>query len=210
MDIQVAGAVLIAQLEMTSVWEWVAVVFGVLQVLLAWRNNVLLYPAGIISTVFSVYLLADVKLYAEAFLNVYYLIMSIYGWIHWLRRRNVPQLPITRAGRNEWVVTTITVVAGWALLYCILRRYTPSDVPAWDAFVSSTAWAGMWLLARRKLENWILLNISNLFAVPLQFHKQIPLYALLTIVLFVVAIFGYFNWSKIMKVQAQGKQPLKT
>lgn len=196
------------QLLQTSVWEWIAVIFGVLQVLLAWRNNVLLYPAGIISTAFSIYLLADVQLYAESFLNVYYLVMSIYGWYHWLRTPDKEQLPITKAESYDWMITLAIVVIGWGLLYYVLSHYTPSDVPAWDAWVSSTAWAGMWLLARRKIENWLILNLSNAFAVPLQFHKDIPLYALLTIVLFIVAIFGYFEWRKLFKQQLkEQKQP---
>lgn len=189
------------QLAHTSIWEWIAVIFGVLQVLLAWRSNVLLYPAGIISTGFSIFLLAKVQLYAESLLNAYYLIMSIYGWWHWLRREAQSPLPITKASRRQWLVTLGIVCLGWAVLYLVLRTYTDSDVPAWDAFVSATAWAGMWLLARRKLENWILLNISNIAAIPLLLHKQIPLYAMLTTVLFVVAIFGYVNWKKMMQAQ---------
>jgi len=72
-------------------------------------------------------------------------------------------------------------------------------VPAWDAWVSATAWAGMWLLAKRKVENWILLNISNAFAVPLLLYKSLPLYAVLTVILFVVACFGYFDWRRIFR-----------
>lgn len=161
----------------------------------------MLYPAGIISTACSIYLLADVQLYAESFLNVYYLVMSIYGWLYWLKRRSEPELPITTNNQNEWLITGAIVILGWLILYWILNSFTNSDVPAWDAFVSSTAWAGMWLLAKRKLENWILLNLSNIVAIPLQFHKGIPLYGLLTLVLFIVAIFGYFNWKKIMITQ---------
>lgn len=190
------------QLAYTSIWEWIAVIFGVLQVLLAWRNDVLLYPAGIISTGFSIFLLAEVQLYAESILNVYYLIMSIYGWWHWIRRKTQYRLPITQASPRQWLITVGIVSIGWGALYLVLRSYTDSDVPAWDAFVSATAWAGMWLLARRKLENWILLNISNIAAIPLLFHKQIPLYAMLTTILFVVAIFGYFNWKKMMQAQS--------
>ncbi len=181
--------------------EWVAVIFGVLQVLLAWKNNVLLYPAGIISTAFSIYILAQVQLYAESVLNMYYLAMSFYGWIHWLRKKSRPELPVTKATGMQWLITWGIVIAGWGILYIILGSFTDSDVPAWDAIVSSCAWAGMWLLAKRKLENWILLNLSNILAIPLLFHKNIPLYGLLTIVLFIVAILGYFNWRKIMKTQ---------
>jgi nicotinamide mononucleotide transporter len=193
------------QLINTSIWEWIAVIFGVLQVLLAWKNNILLYPAGIISTAFSIYILANANLFAESFLNVYYLVMSVYGWLHWLHKRSEPELPISKTNKTEWLITAAIVFIGWGLLYIILSKFTPSDVPIWDAWVSSTAWAGMWLLAKRKLENWILLNISNLFAIPLQFHKDIPLYAILTIFLFVVAIFGYFSWRKIY-IQSLSKQ----
>lgn len=201
MDVPQLLQQLSSQLSQTTVWEWIAVIFGVLQVLLAWRNNVLLYPAGIISTAFSIYLLASVQLYAESLLNGYYLVMSIYGWAHWLRNKSEAELPVTKCNERDWLITGAIVFVGGVLLYLVLNNYTPSDVPVWDAWVSSTAWAGMWLLARRKLENWILLNISNLFAIPLQFYKGIPLYAILTIVLFIVAIFGYFRWRQLYKAQ---------
>ena len=181
--------------------QWVAVIFGVAEVLLAWKNNILLYPAGIISTVLTIYIFARSKLYAESVLNGYYFVMSIYGWWHWHKRRNEPPLPIGRTSRQEWAISAVIVAGGFALQYLILKRFTDSPVPAWDAWVSATAWAGTWLLARRKIENWVLLNISNLFAIPLLFYKQLPLYAGLTIILFVVACIGYFDWTKRFKAQ---------
>jgi nicotinamide mononucleotide transporter len=181
--------------------QWVAVVFGVAEVLLAWKNKILLYPAGIISTLLTIYIYAASKLYAESVLNGYYFVMSIYGWWHWHKRKNEPPLPIARTSRNEWGITTAIVLIGFLLQYFLLKRYTDSTVPAWDAWVSATAWAGTWLLARRKIENWVLLNISNIFAVPLLFHKQLPLFAWLTVILFVVACIGYFDWIKKYKAQ---------
>lgn len=187
-----------AEIVQTPMLEWVAVFFGVLQVLLARNNNVLLYPAGIISTSLSIYILAKVQLYAESVLNLYYLVMSIYGWWYWFRNKNESELPIKSADRKDWLITGLIVSIGWVVLYIALRQFTNSDVAGMDAWVSATAWAGMWLLARRRLENWILLNISNLFAIPLQIYKGIPLYAILTLVLFIVAISGYFKWQRIM------------
>lgn len=193
-------------LKTTSWLQWAAVVFGVVQVLLAKRNHVLTYPAGIISIVISVYILVEVALFAEAALNLYYLVMSIYGWYLWTHDSGKPERPVSFTTRREWIITAGITFGGWALLYAILRLWTPSDVPVWDAWVSATAWAGMWLLARRKVENWILLNISNFFAVPLQFYKHIPLFALLTVVLFIVACFGYFDWRKIARRSASQPQ----
>jgi nicotinamide mononucleotide transporter len=95
-------------------------------------------------------------------------------------------------------ITLGIAILGWGFLYIILEHFTDSDVPIMDAFVSSTAWAGMWLLAKRKLENWVWLNVSNLVAIPLLFHKNLAMFALLTVFLFVIAIFGYLDWKKIL------------
>jgi nicotinamide mononucleotide transporter len=193
-----------AQLRHTSVAEWVAVCFGVVSVLLARVNNVLLYPAGIISTAIYIilFLKPEVGLYAEGLLNGYYLFMSLYGWLHWLRKPHQKALTITQAHTRDWLVVLLITGIGWAVFYYLLHRFTDSTVPMLDAWVSATACAGMWLLAHRKLENWILLNISNICAIPLQLYKQIPLTACLTAFLFIIAVIGYFEWKKIMRQQA--------
>ncbi|MEX8547740.1 MAG: nicotinamide riboside transporter PnuC [Mucilaginibacter sp.] len=194
---------LLEQIRETGWLQWVAVFFGVAEVLLAKRNNVLLYPAGLIGTLLSIVLLLEVKLYAETLLNIYYIVISIYGWWFWAKKRNKPAVPITYADKKDWLITLLITFGGWLVLYLVLKNFTPSNVPVWDAFVSASAWAGTWLLTRRKIENWLVLNLSNLFAVPLLFYKNLPLFALLTLFLFVVAIFSYFDWKKIY--QQQGK-----
>ncbi|WP_183561991.1 nicotinamide riboside transporter PnuC [Mucilaginibacter sp. SP1R1] len=186
----------IEQIKETTWLQWLAVILGVAEVLLARYNNIWLYPTGILATVLSIFLLMEVQLYAESALNVYYVVMSVYGWVYWIKKRDQPPVKITYSTRNEWIISLAISLIGWAVLYVLLKSFTPSNVPVWDAFVSSTAWAGMWLLARRKMENWIFLNISNLFAVPLLFYKKLPMFGVLTIILFIVAIFGYFEWKK--------------
>lgn len=188
----------IAQIKATSLLEWLAVVLGVAEVFLAKANKVWLYPAGIAATLITIYLVLKADLYAESLLNAYYVVMSVYGWYYWIKKRNEPPIKVAYANRREWVITLLIVFAGWGVLYLLLVHFTPSTVPVWNAWVSATAWAGMWLLARRKIENWILLNISNLFAIPLLYHKNLAMFAVLTIILFVVAIFGYFDWRKII------------
>jgi nicotinamide mononucleotide transporter len=180
--------------------DWIqifALILGVAEVLLARANKVWLYPTGIIAIVLTVYSLTAAHLFAEAILNIYYLVMSIYGWFHWVNKVDGHSVVVTSATKKEWLITVSIVVVSWTVLYFFLILFMDSDVPVWDSFVSATGWAGMWLLARRKVENWILLNISNAFAIPLLFHKQLPLYALLTAFLFVVACIGYFEWRKI-------------
>jgi nicotinamide mononucleotide transporter len=175
---------------------------GVAQVLLARANNILLYPVGIISVTLAMYSLFHAGLYAESLLNLYYLVMSVYGWWHWTRKEGSPPVKVSHTNRSEWIVTSAIVFVGWLMLYLILVRFTPSTVPLWDAWISATAWAGMWLLARRKIENWILLNISNAFAIPLLFQKQLPLFGILTIFLFIVACFGYVDWIRKFRFES--------
>ncbi|HLZ16393.1 MAG TPA: nicotinamide riboside transporter PnuC [Cyclobacteriaceae bacterium] len=189
----------IREASQIEIVQWVILILGISEVLLAKANNIYLYPAGIAATMLSVFVLFKAQLFAESLLNVYYIIMSIYGWWFWIKKKNVPPVKITHAGTFDWIITGLIGLGGWLVLFVILKEFTPSTVPAWDAWVSSTAWAGMWLLARRKVENWILLNVSNAFAIPLLFQKELPLFGLLTLFLFIVACFGYLDWIKIAK-----------
>lgn len=193
------------QILHTSFVEWLAVGFGVSEVLLAKKNNIWLYPTGIISILLSMFLLLNVKLYAEMLLSIYYLVMSVYGWVIWKKRKIDGENQVSWSTNSELLTAIIISVVGFFVLFFVLKKHTDSDVPLLDAFVSSTAWAGMWLLAKRKIENWIFLNISNIVAIPLLFHKKLPLMACLTTFLFIVAIFGFLDWRNII-----GKRKLRT
>jgi nicotinamide mononucleotide transporter len=137
-------------------------------------------------------------LYAEALLNAYYFVMSVYGWIRWYsNKENESSVAITHTNKKEWQVTAAIVVAGWIIFYTLLVKFTNSNVAPADAFVATTACAGMWLLAKHKIENWVLLNISNIVAIPLLMYKGLAMTSLLTVFLFIVAVFGYFKWRKL-------------
>ncbi len=192
----------IEQVKVSKPIEWMASLTGVAEVLLARKNSVWLYPAGLISTALYVYILLQFGLYAEAILSLYYFIMSIYGWYNWLRKKEGgATLAISYTTASEWGITSGIILGAGVLLFYVLKTYTPSTVPIWDAWVAATGWAGMWLLARRKVENWLVLNISNICAIPLYIHKKLPLTAVLTLILFIVAIFGYIEWRKILSKQ---------
>jgi len=198
MDFQEWGQLLADQFREIFWLQWLGLILGVAEVILARNNKIALYPTGIAASAISIFLLWEAGLYGECILSLYYIVMSIYGWWYWIKKKHLPPVEISYSNRSEWKTVITMVVAGYLLLYIMLRYYTPSTVPHWDALVSATAWAGMWLLARRKIENWILLNISNAMAIPLLFYKGLALYALLTIFLFVVAVQGYFIWKKIV------------
>jgi nicotinamide mononucleotide transporter len=195
------AALLWQQIKATDALQWLAVLLGVAEVLLAKANKIALYPTGIASTVTSLYILFMAGLYAESLLNGYYIVMSIYGWWYWMKKKNSPPVAISYCTPKDWFVVAAITAISFTVLLLVLKMYTPSTVPVWDAWISAAAWAGMWLLSKRKIENWILLNISNVFAIPLLLHKQLPLFAALTLFLFVVAVFGYYGWRKIIKQQ---------
>jgi len=188
-------------LSKTSLLEWFGVFFSVVQVLLAQRNNIHNYLFGIAGIALAMFVKFNAKLYAEFTLDFYYLVMSVYGWLFWKFGKQQTETPISFTTITEKYKATGIVVSAFLIFYIFLTNYTNSDVPLWDSLVTAFAWAGMWLMAKRKIENWVLLNISNFLAVPLLIHKELYLYAALTAFLFVVAIFGYMNWYKILKQQ---------
>ena len=195
----------VQELKAVPLLEWLGVGFGVAEVLLARANKIWLYPCGIVSVIISTYIFFNAGLYAESGLNLYYFVMSVYGWWWWVNRKNHAAPAITRANKKEWVTTISIVFGSFVILFLVLKYFTDSTVPIFDAWVSATAWAGMWLLAKRKIENWILLNISNGFAIPLLLYKGLPLYAVLTLFLFVIAVLGYVDWNKIINQNKKEK-----
>lgn len=186
-------------LQQTTWQEWLGVFFSVFQVLLARKNNSNNYLFGIAGISLTLYVMIQSKLYAEFTLNLYYLVMSIYGWLYWKFGKRKSETTISETTNNEKLITAGIVIGTFSIFYFFLTNFTDSDVPILDSLVSAFAWAGMWLMARRKIENWILLNISNIIAIPLLIHKGLYLYAVLTAFLFIVAISGYLEWRKIIK-----------
>lgn len=172
------------------------------QVVLAKNNKSINYLFGIAGVLLTLIVMFEAGLYAEFTLNIYYLVMSIYGWFYWLSKKGNAahqETKITRNTQADWVKTGLIVVLSFIIFALVLSHYTDSKVPLWDALVSAFAWAGMWLLAKRKLSNWWILNVSNFIAIPLMIYKELYLFAALDVFLFVVAIYGYRNWLRIIK-----------
>ena len=179
--------------------QLIGTIFGVIQILLARKNNIHNYLFGIISILLSMWVLYQSRLYADILLNLYYLVMSIYGWFYWKFGNQKDPAPISYSDRTEQITAVGIVIVCFTLMFYWLNYYTNSDVPYWDASVSAFAWAGMWLMAKRKMENWIYLNISNIISIPLLIYKDLYIYAGLTVFLFIVGISGYLKWRKIVR-----------
>ncbi|MGB5419070.1 nicotinamide riboside transporter PnuC [Algibacter sp.] len=181
------------------VLEIVAVIFGFLSVWFSKQNNVLVFPTGMISTIIFVYLLFKWELLGDMMINGYYFIMSVYGWYIWTRKVDDAHVtPISRMSFNEKKIS-ITIFIG-TLLFVYLVYQTFDKWTSWVAYVDSITTAiffvGMWLMARRKLENWIFWIIGDIISVPLYFYKGFTFTSLQYLGFTFIAIFGYIAWKK--------------
>ncbi len=186
-------------LKATTWQEFTAVAFGIASVMYSRKENILVYPTGIVNTVmYTWFCFGWWGLYAEGSLNFYYTIMSIYGWILWSRKKTTDgkTLAITASSKREWAFSIGFFTFCYSVLYWILSTYTPSNVPFADAFASAAAYTGMLLMARKKLENWLWWMLTNLASIPLYFYKGAVFTSFQYIVFFVLAIMGYITWKK--------------
>lgn len=189
---------LIEQMTNTSWFEGIAVIFGLLSVWYSKQEDILVYPTGIVSVVIAVYITLTSKLYAEAGINAYYFIMSVYGWYYWTHADpNRPQVPVTRSNRKEHLIAAGLTIGSFFLIRFGLD-YTDSDVPNLDAITTATAITGMWLMAKKKIENWIYWILTDLIATPLYFYKELYFFSFQFLVFTILATWGFFSWRRSM------------
>ncbi len=153
--------------------EIMAVIFGFLSVWFAKQNNIWVFPTGLISTGIFVYLLFKWELLGDMMINAYYFAMSIYGWYVWTRKTNNTLTPITRTTKQEKRVSLIIFLATLLFVYVVYLyagKWT-SWVPYVDTLTTAIFFVGMWLMARRKIENWTFWIIGDVISVPLYLYK---------------------------------------
>ena len=181
----------------TSYIEIVAVFFGLLSVWYARNEKVLLYPTGIINVCLYIYICIIAKLYADMGINVFYLIMSIYGWYYWTRKDEQQHVvPITKCSLTETILNIIATLCFFGIIYFILKKYTDSTVPVLDSFTTAIFIIGMWLQARKKIENWIYWIVGDTLVIPLFAYKGYVFTGVQFAVFLGLAVSGYIEWKK--------------
>jgi nicotinamide mononucleotide transporter len=181
------------------VLEAVAIIFGFLSVWFSKQNNVLVFPTGMISTIIFVYLLFKWGLLGDMMINGYYFIMSVYGWYIWTKKVDDKQVtPISRTTFNEKKISIAIFLATLLFVYLVYENFDKwtSWVAYIDTITTAIFFVGMWLMARRKLENWIFWIIGDIISVPLYFYKGFTLTSFQYLVFTGIAIFGYLAWKK--------------
>ncbi|MBT7624094.1 MAG: nicotinamide mononucleotide transporter [Flavobacteriaceae bacterium] len=185
--------------------EITGVVFGLLSVWFSKNNNILVFPTGMISTSIFVYLLYKWILLGDMMINGYYFIISIYGWYVWTRKQNNVVTPISTLNYNEKKISIFIFVFSIIFVYLVYVYFDKWDsfTAYIDNFTTAIFFVGMWLMAKRKIENWIFWIIGDVISIPLYFYKGLTFTSLQYLIFTFIAIAGYYSWKKILNKSNQ-------
>jgi len=181
--------------------EIVGVVTGILYVILGVRQNKLLWPLGLITSAAYVIIFFQGKFYADMSLQVYYILISIYGWYYWSKgdkRSETGQLSVVRITRKQVYITLLAFVFSWTGIYFLLYYLTDSTIPLGDSFTTALAIVATWMLTRKIIEQWYLWIIANLVSICLYIYKGLYPTVILYAVYAGMAVYGYIVWKKSM------------
>ncbi|WP_282123165.1 nicotinamide riboside transporter PnuC [Algibacter mikhailovii] len=181
------------------VLEITAVIFGFLSVWFSKQNSILVFPTGMISTIIFVYLLMKWELLGDMMINAYYFIMSVYGWLIWTRKVDDTHVtPISKTTFSEKKASLAIFLGTLIFVYIVYRAF--NKWTSWVAYVDTITTAiffvGMWLMARRKIENWILWIVGDIISVPLYYYKGFTFTSFQYLGFTIIAVFGYLAWQR--------------
>ncbi len=179
--------------------EIIAVVFGFLSVWCSKKNNIWVFPTGMISTAIFVYLLVQWELLGDMMINGYYFIMSVYGWYLWTRKvDNIPVTKISRTTIKEQKISLFIFIATLLFVYVIYTAFNKWNhwVAYADTITTAIFFVGMWLMAKRKIENWLFWIVGDIISIPLYFYKGFTFTSFQYLGFTFIAIFGYYAWKK--------------
>jgi nicotinamide mononucleotide transporter len=190
-------------LQELSFLEIVGLLSGIGYVVLAARAHVWCWPIGLINVAVFLFINYEAKLYADTALQVVYLILTLYGWYKWVEKpdNSTEALYISTTTSKQWIYLSGIVVIGAIVMSVLLDRYTDTDVPRWDAIVTSLSLVATWMVAQKKLENWLVWIVTDVLYVGLYYYKGYMLLTILFVIYIVVAVQGYFYWRKLQATQ---------
>ena len=192
----------IAGLQGTTLVEYIAVFAGIASVWFSKKENIWVYPIGLINTVIYIYLSFKYHLIGEASVNFYYTVMSIYGWILWSKKDQQQHhiVNIRFSNNKEWLQQVLFFLFFYVVVYFSLvylkQLFASGAIPWADAFASATAYTGMWLMAKKKVESWYWWIATNIASIPLYFVKGLVFTSVYYVVLLVLAILGLLEWKQ--------------
>jgi len=186
--------------------ETITFVFGIASVYYAKQENILVYPTGLIATTITVYLLYHAGYFGDMVINIYYSVMSIYGWYKWsLKKENKDAVAISRTSKREkltgfgmFLLTIIVIFAVYKVFGYEIKTENYLDI-----FTSGLFFTAMWYMAFKKIENWTLWIIGDLIAVPIYAYRGLGILSLEYVVFTILAILAYIEWRKTLSNSPQ-------
>ena len=188
------------------VFEFLALVFGIISVIYAKKENILVYPTGIICTVITIYLLYRAQYFGDMMMNVYYSVMSIYGWWNWSRvKDNHYIILISKTNKKEYLIASFFFLLTIVITFSVYKMNLDSlEIPNYiDIFTSGIFFTAMWLMANKKIESWIFWIIGDIITIPLYGYRGLGILSLQYLIFLILAIQGYYEWKKTLNKQNQ-------
>jgi len=181
--------------------EILGVLLSIIYLVLSIRQNILLWPVGILSAVMYMIVFFESKFYADMGLNAYYFVISIYGWINWsgAAKHEKQELPVKSVGRTQGMILLLVMVGIFFLIGYLLDRYTDSPIPWWDALTTAGSIVATWMLTKKILEHWILWIFVDLLSMGLYIYRGLYPTAFLFLVYTTMAVVGYVEWKRTKK-----------
>jgi nicotinamide mononucleotide transporter len=181
--------------------EFIAFVFGILSVWFAKKENIWVYPTGLIATIITAYLLFITGYLGDMMINGYFSIMSIYGWYQWTKKTNNKKtLSITRTNNNEKVIGIVLFLVTIFVVFGIYNffDYEIKKENYIDIFASGIFFTAMWFMALKKIENWTLWILGDIIVVPLYAYRGLGMLSLQYLIFTILAISAYLEWKKTL------------
>lgn len=181
--------------------EFLVFVFGIASVVLAKKENIWVYPTGLIATVITTYLLYQAKYFGDMTMNAYYSIMSLYGWYKWSAKTNEPEIKITRTNTREKLIGLGLFGLTMVITYLVYKFFDYKlEIPNYiDIFTSGLFFTAMWYMALKKIENWTLWIIGDCIVVPLFAYRGLGMLSLQYLIFTILAVYAYLEWKKIIQ-----------
>ncbi|MGB1209958.1 MAG: nicotinamide riboside transporter PnuC [Lacinutrix venerupis] len=186
--------------------EAIAFVFGIVSVIYAKRENILVYPTGLVATIITVYLLYKAEYFGDMMMNFYYSVMSIYGWWNWARKKeNEYIVPISRTNTQEKIIGIALFFITMYVTYLVYNVYGYKlEIPNYiDIITSGIFFTAMWYMATKKIENWTLWIIGDLITIPLYAYRGLGMLSLQYLIFTILAIQAYKQWKKSLNKKEQ-------
>jgi nicotinamide mononucleotide transporter len=184
--------------------ELLGTILGILYIFFSIKQNILTWPTGLLASALYVIVFFNSKLYADMGLQVYYVIISIYGWYFWLqgkKDKETNHVPIQRVSKQLWLkLSVVSVIIYFVIL--LLLTFTDSDIAHLDSLTTAISIVATWMLARKYLEHWLIWIFVDLFSSGMYVYKNLWPTVFLFLVYTVMAYVGYNEWKKDYKTQA--------